>query len=286
MMNNHFRRLIVSFGPTLALLFASPSHAFLWQPTEIQFALLPAHCKASIARKLKGAHWDQREVNHWKGQSDVWESRIGADFVHMHHYCAGLGWLTLAENPSMRAQTNYSVRWSYARAVGEISYTIGRSNPSSPLWTEMNLAQARARAGLARTARAEGDDDLASKEYDRAASQLVSLQRQSPGRADIYIELAKLLDSEEKVTEAIDVLEQGMEKVSKKGPLLFYLARYYYSLGDLDKAAALTTRAEAAGMKMDSLRRKLGSERSTEESTTQPASKRALTGIANSPTAQ
>ena len=150
----------------------------------------------------------------------------------------------------------------------------------------MNLAQARARAGLARTARSEGDNDLASKEYERATSQLVNLQRQSPGRADIYVELAKLLDSEGKVTEAIDVLEQGMEKVSKKGPLLFYLARYYYSLGDTDKAAALTARAEASGMKMDSLRRMLDARSAADESRSSPDKNAQATSIPQAATAR
>ena len=109
---------------------------------------------------------------------------------------------------------------------------------------------------------------------------------QSPGRADIYVELAKLLDSEGKVTEAIDVLEQGMEKVSKKGPLLFYLARYYYSLGDTDKAAALTARAEASGMKMDSLRRMLDARSAADESRSSPDKNAQATSIPQAATAR
>jgi hypothetical protein len=63
-----------------------------------------------------------------------------------------------------------------------------------------------------------------------------------------------------KLNDAIALLEQGLEKASKQGPLLYWLAQYQYEVGDLTRAAETAARAEAAGMKMRSLNRKLGRE--------------------------
>jgi len=156
----------------------------------------------------------------------------------MHHYCAGLGYLMQAQSPSYKRK-----RYAYKRAQQEIAYTIGKSQPKSPLWLEMNIAQAKAKAG--------------QRKWNLAIAQLTRLQAQYPSRPEVYITVAQIYKRQGKTGKAIAALEDGMKATSKKGPLLFYLARYYYEIGDINKAAELTPIAEAHGMKMDSLKARL-----------------------------
>ena len=157
----------------------------------------------------------------------------------------------LAESPTMLQRSGRSQHYAYGQAEGETGYTISYSQPSAPLWIDMNIAQARARAGL--------------EKYDDAIAQLSDLLIQAPTRSEIYVELAKILSKAGKVQDAINVLEKGMDKVANKGPLLFYLAHYYYDIGDVERSVKLTGRAEAAGMKMDSLRKRFKEENAASE---------------------
>jgi tetratricopeptide (TPR) repeat protein len=243
-------KLLLTLAMTSSFLFPNASYADKWVSSELEYALLPEHCKVQLSSRP----WRQREAFEWKiskAQADYWQKRIGPDFVHMHHYCLGLQWLMLAESPTLRRKrANRSAKWAYGQAIAEIAYVIKQSRPTYPLWIEINIAQAQARAGL--------------KQYDEAVAQLANLQQQAPKRPEIYVELAKVLKKAGKVPDAIDVLEKGLDNASKKGPLLFYLAHYYYDLGNTERSAQFMARAEAEGMKMDSLRRRLGpSEKST-----------------------
>lgn len=153
----------------------------------------------------------------------------------------------------MQAETpSYTRRnWAYRQAEEEIAYTIGRSVATSPIWVEMNIAQAKAKAGL--------------RKQKEAISQLSQLQSQYPKSPDIYVAMAQILNRTGKTEDAITILENGMDKTSKKGPLLFYLARYYYDIGDVRMANELLPIAEAQGMKMDGLRKLLGTKKNTQE---------------------
>lgn len=227
---------------TTTLGYPTAVYSFTWQPTPLQYALLPDYCKARMSDHFQNRQgtWRNRfPIN--EAQIKHWKQKVGADFIHMHHYCAGLGWLMNAETLSSDRKT-----WAYKQAELEINYTIGRSRPTSPIWLEMNIAQARARAGLGKR--------------KEAIAQLTQLQAQNPKSPDVYVVIAQILDRSGQTEEAISVLENGMAKTSEKGPLLFYLARYYYDIGDVNKAAELTPIAEAQGMKMDSLRERLGTQ--------------------------
>lgn len=225
----------------LCLVPAGVAHAFTWEPTPTLFALMPEHCKARLADHQRNRRGE------WKHRFPINEPRIreyrqliGHDFIHMHHYCAGLGHLMLANTSRARSQ------WNFKRAEAEIDYTIGRSNPSEPLWVEMNIAQARARSGLGK--------------HSEAIRQLERLLTLQPDNETIYVELAQVKRRAGNINDAIAILEEGLAKGAKEGPIMFYLARYHWDLGDTERARELTERAEAAGMKMDSLRAKLGSD--------------------------
>lgn len=236
---------ILTFALLVTLVGSEPTYAFMWTPSQLQYDLMPDHCKARMSdhHRNRNRSWairlpiNEQEISYWK-------KKVGPDWPHMHHYCGGLGWLMLAESPTMQRRQGKSRHWGYRQADHEISYTINKSSPSSPIWIEMNIAQARARAGLGN--------------LDQALAQFLALQKLAPNRSDVYIEMAKVQKRSGKTEDAIVTLEEGMRKASQKGPILFYLARYYYDVGDLEKARELTASAERQGMKMDSLKQRLG----------------------------
>lgn len=217
----------------LALGLAAPfAQAFDWQPTQLQFYFLPEYCQAKMADfgSNRAGRWRERfPINERLIKS--WKERIGYDFVHMHHYCAGLGYL--ATTPP-----------TYHRAVPEINYTRSKSRPGSPLWADMSINYARAVEGLGRRG--------------EAIEILTDLQGQEPTNVDVYVALGATLKRAGKLEDAIAALEEGVTQAGNKRPALFWLAHYYHEAGDINRAAELTRLAEQAGMKMDSLREKLG----------------------------
>ncbi|WP_156427704.1 tetratricopeptide repeat protein [Thiohalocapsa sp. ML1] len=175
-----------------------------------------------------------------ESQIPQWKKRVGPDFLHVHHYCFGLSWLSKAEDPENRSRA----AWAYRQAVGEIDYTRSKSRPGAPLWEVMSIDYARALAG--------------NGQWGESQAVFQDLLADNPSNSDIWVAYAKQLKRRRKLNDAIALLEQGLEKANKKGPLLYWLAIYQFDLGDLTRAAETTARAEAAGMKVDSLKRRLG----------------------------
>jgi predicted Zn-dependent protease len=86
---------------------------------------------------------------------------------------------------------------------------------------------------------------------------LTELRAQNPKGVDAYVLQARLLKGKGKMDEAMALLKAGLDAGAKRGPLLFYLAEYYFDTGDFEAAQKFATEANAAGMKMDRLWSKL-----------------------------
>jgi tetratricopeptide (TPR) repeat protein len=173
-----------------------------------------------------------------------WKEKVGAtDFLHLHHYCYGLAIMSNAEDADVLRRSRYSSGEMYARAVGEIDYTRSKSRPGAPLWHVMSISYARAlgRAGRWSESKAVFEESIADNPHDPNA----------------WVEYAKLLKWRGELNDAIALLQEGLNTASNPGPLLYWLAIYQYELGDFSRAAETAVRAEAAGMKMDSLAEKL-----------------------------
>ena len=112
------------------------------------------------------------------------------------------------------------------------------------MWTEYSLRYARANEGL-------GD-------LKEALKTLADLTSTDPKNPEVWLALGQTYQRAGKLDEAIAAMEDGMRRTGAPGPFLFWLARYWYEKGDIAKATDLTFQAEKAGMKMDSLREKLG----------------------------
>jgi tetratricopeptide (TPR) repeat protein len=236
----------------VCLLTWNGAFALGWVPTTKQYFLLPDYCKAKMSDYMRGpvagkigstSAWRREAANAMVPESQIprWKKRVGADFLHLHHYCYGLALMNDAEDPR---KSRGESRRIYRRAVGEVDYTRSKSRPGAPLWEVMSISYARALGGAG--------------EWSQSQEVFQELLAANPTNPDIWVEYARQLKGNGKVNDAVSLLEQGLEKTQNKGPLLYWLAVYQLDLGDLTRARETTIRAEAAGMKVESLKRRLG----------------------------
>ena len=225
----------------LTALVATPAWS-VFAPSAAEFYVLPEHCKAAVSRGLKG---DRRRRDDFALMPDAeiarWRQKVGPDFEHLSHYCRGLVLMSRALDPSTARAERRQLLKGAASAIDESRW---RSQPGTAIWIEMSLKYGRALSGSGRPEQAEEIYTQGLEQYG--------------GIAEVWTEYAQFLKRRGKLNDAISVLEIGLSKTSKAGPLLFWLAQYYFELGDLEKAAVLADKAEAEGMKMDRLRRRLG----------------------------
>jgi tetratricopeptide (TPR) repeat protein len=249
-------RLSLSLSIFAACLFTWQNALSLgWVPTPKEYFLLPDYCQAKMSDYMRGpvagkigstSPWRREAASMLVPASHIprWKQKVGStDFLHLHHYCHGLAIMSSAEDPGALRKSGYSAKERYAQAVKEIDYTRSKSRPGAPLWDVMSIAYARALAGAGQWSQSKAvfEDVIAS----------------SPRDPDAWVEYAKLLKRRGEINDAISLLEQGLKMANNSGPLLYWLAIYQYDLGDLTRAAETAQQAQAAGMKMDSLTRKL-----------------------------
>jgi tetratricopeptide (TPR) repeat protein len=236
------RRLLPAAAALSLTLLATPVWSGPFVPTQKEFYVLPEHCKASISQALRG----QRRLRHnliLMPEAEIarWRRTVGPDFARLQPYCAGLVLLSRALDPvTPRAERGALFR----QAAQQIDSTLFDAEPGTALWLEMSLKYARALDG--------------SGNRGRAAETYRELVESYAGTADVWTAYAQFLKRRGELNEAIGVLETGLSSAGRPGPLLFWLANYYFELGDFEKAASTADRAEAAGMKVDRLRRRLG----------------------------
>lgn len=108
----------------LASLLCMPAMAVEpWVPTDAEFASLPPFCKV----KMKSA----------QGSPDytAWEQTLGKDFLHTHHYCAGINFI----NRSYRARSSQDKRFNLNSARGELQYMVTHADPGYSLMPDVHL---------------------------------------------------------------------------------------------------------------------------------------------------
>jgi tetratricopeptide (TPR) repeat protein len=128
--------------------------------------------------------------------------------------------------------------------VKELHYSFERSSPSFPFWEVIALRYAEALHGAGKR---------------REAHELIDkVLEERPGSADAYKLGAQFRRREGKLNEGINYLRDGLEAGAEPGGLLYYLANLYYELGDFNNAREAMVAAEASGMKVDRLRKRLG----------------------------
>jgi tetratricopeptide (TPR) repeat protein len=235
--------------PTLVVLLAvaagiGASNATAFEPSRSEFYIYPPYCKAKMADLPQNRQGRWRERFHINEQQIAyWRPRIGPDWANLDDFCAGLTYLSRANDPSWLRQAKTSAKAQFREAAQLIGRVRERSAPQNPFWQELTLRYAEAAGGAGN--------------YGSAMQELDKLLKRDPRNADIYLMQAKLTERRGELNKAISYLEAGLQAGAQPGPILFHLANDYYKLGDFERAREYMAAAERAGMKMDRLKSRL-----------------------------
>jgi len=116
---------------TLLAWFSTSSRAE-WPQSPQDFARLPRYCAARLVPQLA------------ETERPRWEKRMGPDFLHIHHYCAAIHSLRLAN----AATTDHGRAELLNAVVGEIAYVEKLSKPTFFMRAEMSVQKGRAQLRL------------------------------------------------------------------------------------------------------------------------------------------
>lgn len=93
-----------------------------WTPTDAEMASLPPFCKARF--------------NEGSPEYKLWESMLGKDFGHTHHYCAGVNFL----NRYYRARSAQAKRFNLNSARATLDYMVTHAAPTYSLMPDVYLS--------------------------------------------------------------------------------------------------------------------------------------------------
>jgi tetratricopeptide (TPR) repeat protein len=161
-----------------------------------EIAMLPAYCDAKVGRQMPDA------VNYWRDQMGH------ENWIHMHHYCAGL----IELNRYYRSSTGRK-KANLGSAVNEFSGMLKGWSPEFYLRPEAHLNRGRALKFMGNLGQALGD--------------FLKALELNPRLAPATLELADLYKKTGKNNEALAVLKKGLEH----SPSTKSLRRRYQELG-------------------------------------------------------
>lgn len=111
------------WGGLMSLAIAQAGAVDSWVPSDTEMVSLPPYCKV----KMKSNPGSPDYKN--------WESTLGKDFMHTHHYCAGLNFL----NRYYRSRNIGDKRYNLKNAVDNFNYMVNHASPDYSLMPEVYL---------------------------------------------------------------------------------------------------------------------------------------------------
>ena len=179
----------------LAALFAVPAAQAAWGPTAAEMAALPAYCGARF--------------NEGSEAFKTWRSTMGGDFVHIHHYCAGLNFL----NRSYGMSSTNARQGTLGGAVREFDYVLTHASPDFHLRAEILMNRGVALSLLKKTG--------------EAIANLNQAIEKNPELPRAWMTLADLYDAQKQRTKALETVAEGL----RHNPGTRSLQRRYTELG-------------------------------------------------------
>ncbi|WP_200234034.1 hypothetical protein [Thiohalocapsa halophila] len=222
----------------------APSLAFNWEPTEKQFSLFPEYCKAVMSNYIdnRRGRWSIQFPRNME-KIEFWQRRVAQDWHHMHHFCKGIANISAAWETGLKGKTARDRYDAFRVAARELHYSFIRSDPDYPFWEVIGLKYVEALHG--------------AKRRGEAHEVLARIIKERPRSKEAYRLGARLRRREGRLNEGITYLEAGLDAGAEAGGLLYSLANLYHELGDFANAREAMTRAKAAGMKVERLKRRL-----------------------------
>lgn len=111
-------------GIALTVVCASAIAADPWMPTDSEMASLPPYCMVKLKSSPSSPEYR------------MWESTLGKDFVHTHHYCAGVNFI----NRYYRARSQQDKRFNLNNARGNLEYMVTHAAPTYSLMPDVYLS--------------------------------------------------------------------------------------------------------------------------------------------------
>lgn len=186
-----FRRiLLMGFMAMLPLSGALAS----WAPTPAELRTLPPYC---------AARFDQGSV-----AFKDWQSRMGPDFIHIHHYCVGLKLLNAARS-SISNKRNEIL----GASVREFDYVLTHAAPDFYMRPEILTNRGVALSIMTRDGEAIGN--------------LLEAIRLDPKQPRAYMTLTDLYDKVKDRAKALETVSEGL----RHNPDTKSLQRRYTELG-------------------------------------------------------
>ncbi|MFP5381974.1 MAG: tetratricopeptide repeat protein [Gammaproteobacteria bacterium] len=171
-----------------------------FKPTPAELGVLPAFCGPRA--QPYGNDSDHPEVKPWL-------PIYGSDWIHLHHYCAGLNFI----NQSYRSANKLEKDGTLRSAVRELDYTLKNCRPGTQLYAEILLARGTALFGLRRLTEA-------SRDLENALAIDPKLRRAYSLLADSYVALKRK-------DKALETVAEGI----RHNPEAVSLKRHYDELG-------------------------------------------------------
>lgn len=181
--------------PTLlAALFPLPAAFAGWAPSPAEMAALPPYC---AARFDEGSPAFRN-----------WRASMGSDFVHLHHYCAGINFLNRG-----RGSVGAGRKDTLGAAVREFDYVLGNVSSDFHLRSEILMNRGVALSLLKRDGEAIGN--------------LLEAIKRDPRQTRAYSVIADLYVRQKNPGKALETVSEGL----RHNPDTVALQRRYTELG-------------------------------------------------------
>jgi tetratricopeptide (TPR) repeat protein len=234
------RKALIGAALVLSCFFPMLAGAYSFEPTDLEWASWPEFCRARYVTTNigSGSRLGQRYP---KGMVAAQQRAIGeSSFLHVHHYCAGVIWLSRA-----KVEADPVRRKSYLEyANTEISYSFDRIPDVSPIYPTVAVNMARARME-----RGQPEDAIAAVQH------AAEVQPQDPRP---YIGMAVIYRDMKKLELARDALLKGDAAVGGTSAEIQYtLGLIYFELDDKEQALTYARKAYDKNYPLPGLQQKL-----------------------------
>ncbi len=197
-----FKKL--SFSILLSTLLIIEASALTFSPTETEWLIWPEYCRARyvVSAAGRGSAFKSRVPHSTVRQ---WEGSMGQAWNALHHFCASQLLLQRGVRTGDKLQRNSTLR----RVIEEINYSKSRTPAEHFMVAEMAVTQSQAFRFLGM--------------YDQANDLIRDTLLLHPEHDKLYTSLAIILRENKKISEALELLSNGVDKVNRKSSELHYV---------------------------------------------------------------
>ena len=235
-MNSYRQAIIAVLAAQLFCGIATAQLGWNFVPKQSEYAAWPEHCRVQFAYISPGY-----ENRYSQAEIAFWRTRIGEKtFIAMHHYCAALIYINRSryeENPRER-------QYLVDLALNDGDYTYTRAEKTSILYPNIAVVMAQAR--------------YENNEIAKAVQILQAAIAAQPTRTEAYAELTAIYHRQDRLPQALEVLEQAdAASGGRSAEVKYNLGLLQIEAGQIDQAVESARAAYALGHPLPGLRNKL-----------------------------